>query len=172
MAAYLNENTIIGELANDPDIRQLGNGNSVCNLRVLTKNTWQDRNTGEEKSRAKYTTVVIFNKDLVALAQQLKAGARVFVRGEPQDRNYQTNGQDKWVTETVVQGFAGVFYPLSRGNGAQASEVQRSGAQPSENMRNAPQRSQTSGQPPVKKSFPGRQSHDFELEDSVPWLDE
>jgi len=163
MAAYLNENTIIGELANDPDIRQLGNGNSVCNLRVLTKNTWQDRNTGEEKSRAKYTTVVIFNKDLVALAQQLKAGARVFVRGEPQDRNYQANGQDKWVTETVVQGFAGMFYPLSRGNGA---------AQPIENRSSSPQRGQISGQPPAKKSFPGRQSHDFDLEDSVPWLDE
>ena len=163
MAAYLNENTIIGELANDPDIRQLGNGNSVCNLRVLTKNTWQDRNTGEEKSRAKYTTVVIFNKDLVALAQQLKAGARVFVRGEPQDRNYQTNGQDKWVTETVVQGLAGMFYPLSRSNSV---------SQPIENRNSSPQRGQISGQPPAKKSFPGRQSHDFgteDLDDSIPW---
>lgn len=160
MAAYLNENTIIGELANDPDIRQLGNGNSVCNLRVLTKNIWQDRNTGEEKSRSKYTTVVIFNRDLVALAQQLKTGARVFIRGEPQDRNYQTNGQDKWVTETIVQGLAGVFLPLTRGS------------QPIENRNSAPQRAQSSGQPPARKTFPGRQSHDFDVEDSVPWLDE
>jgi len=163
MAAYLNENTIIGELANDPDIRQLGNGNSVCNLRVLTKNTWQDRNTGEEKSRVKYTTVVIFNKDLVALAQQLKAGARVFVRGEPQDRNYQANGQDKWVTETVVQGLTSMFYPLSRGNGA---------AQPIENRNSSPQRGQNSPQP-GRSSMAARQLQaakwDEDLDDEIPF---
>lgn len=171
MAAYLNEHTIIGELANDPDIRQLGNGNSVCNLRVLTKNVWQDRNTGEEKSRQKYTTVVIFNRDLVALAQYLKAGARVFVRGEPQDRNHQTNGQDKWVTETIVQGLSGLFYPLSRGS-TQADAAHGARAQPSENRNSAPQRGQNSPQP-GRNSMAARQLQaakwDDDLDDAIPF---
>ena len=161
MAVCLNEVNLIGELANDPDIRQMGEGRSVCNLRVLTTSTWRDRNSGEEKTRSKYTSVVLFNKEAIAHAQRLKTGARVNVRGELQDRKWQDNsGQDKWVTEVVVQGLAHLFIPH-----AQAS-------QPIENRNSSPQRAQISGQPPAKKSFPGRQSHDFgteDLDDSIPW---
>jgi len=159
MAVCLNEVNLIGELANDPDIRQMGDGRSVCNLRVLTTSTWRDRNSAEEKTRKKYTTVVLFSKDAVADAQGLRTGARVTVRGELQDRKWQD--QDKWVTEVVVQGLTHLFIPHN------------ARTQPSENRSSSPQRGQISGQPLAKKSFPGRQSHanDFDLDDSVPWLD-
>jgi len=165
MVDCLNEVNLVGSLANDPDIRQMGGGRQVCNLRVLTTSAWRDRNLGEEKVRQKFTSVVLFSKEAIAQAMMLRNGARVTIRGELQDRKWQDNsGQDKWVTEVVVQGLTHLFIPHSA--------APRSGTQPIENRNSAPQR-QISGQPPAKK-YPGRQSHDFEpnasvLDDELPW---
>ena len=161
--ADVNETLLIGSLANDPEIRSMGGGGSVCNLRVITQATWRDRNTSEERTRSKYTSVVLFSKDAIVQAQKLRQGARVTIRGELQDRKWpqQDGSPDKWITEVVVQGLTHLFIPhTAGGNGA---------AQPIENRNSAPQR-QNSGQPLARK-YPGRQSHDFDLDDSVPWLD-
>ena len=172
MADCLNEANLIGSLANDPDIRHMGDGRQVCNLRVLTTSSWRDRNTGEEKVRQKFTSVVLFSKEAIAQAQRLRQGARVTIRGELQDRKWQDNsGQDKWVTEIVVQGLTHLFIPHTAGGNGASTEYSEAKRQPIENRKSAPQ-GQNSGQPPAKK-YPGRQSHDFDpsgvLDDELPW---
>ena len=167
MADCLNEVNLVGSLANDPDIRQMGDGRQVCNLRVLTTSSWRDRNTGEEKVRQKFTSVVLFSKDAVAQAQRLRQGARVTIRGELQDRKWQgqdNSGQDKWVTEVVVQGLAHLFIPhTTGGNGATQ-------AQPIEKHSSVPQRGQNSPQP-GRNSMAARQMQatDWALDDEIPF---
>jgi len=164
MADCLNEVNLVGSLANDPDIRQMGDGRQVCNLRVLTTTTWRDRNSGEEKARQKFTSVVLFSKDAIAQAQRLRNGARVTIRGELQDRKWpqQDGSPDKWVTEVVVQGLTHLFIPHTSGNGA--------AHQPIENRSKAPQRGQNSPQP-GRNSMAARQlqATDWALDDEIPF---
>ncbi len=165
MAGCVNKVTIIGNLGSDPEVRQTQSG-QICNLRVATTDTWRETQSGERREKVEWHSVTIFNEQISKIAQQyLKKGSRVYIEGALQTRKWQDNsGSDRYTTEIVVQNFKGELVLLD--------SKPQNGAQPIENMRNAPQRGQISGQPPAKKSFPGRQSHDFDVNDSVPWLDE
>ena len=43
MSGSLNKVMLIGNLARDPEVRTFDNGGKVCNLRLITNETWTDR---------------------------------------------------------------------------------------------------------------------------------
>ena len=49
MAGSVNKVILIGNLGADPEIRSLGSGDRVANLRIATSETWRDRNSGERQ---------------------------------------------------------------------------------------------------------------------------
>ena len=175
MAGCVNKVIIIGNLGADPEVRQTQIG-QICSLRVATTDTWRDKQSGERREKVEWHSITIYNEPLVKVAKQfLKKGSKVYIEGSLETRKWQDKeGNDRYTTEVVLRPYRGELTMLDGKpqNGAQADAASYARAQPIENMRNAPQRAQISGQPPAKKSFPGRQSHDFELDDSVPWLDE
>jgi len=166
MAGCVNKVIIIGNLGADPEIRQTQIG-QICNLRVATTESWRDKQSGERKEKVEWHSVTIFNEPLAQRAQQyLKKGSKVYLEGSLETRKWQNGqGDDRYATEVVLRPYRGELTMLD-------SKQQNGASQPIENRNSAPQRGQISGQPPAKKSFPGRQSHDFDVDDSVPWLDE
>ena len=166
MAGCVNKVLIIGNLGADPEIRQTQIG-QICSLRVATTDSWRDKQSGERKEKVEWHSVTIFNEALVKIAQQfLKKGSKVYIEGALETRKWQDNqGNDRYTTEVVLRPYRGELTMLD-------GKPQNGSPQPIENRNSSPQRGQISGQPPAKKSFPGRQSHSFDLEDSVPWLDE
>jgi single-strand DNA-binding protein len=64
--------------------------------------------------------VVIFSEGLAKVAEQyLKKGARIYVEGQLQTRKWQDQqGQDRWSTEVVVQGFNSQLVMLDKAVGA------------------------------------------------------
>ena len=109
MAGSVNKVILIGNLGADPEVRTFQNGGKVCNLRIATSETWKDRNTGERKERTEWTTVAIFNENLVRLAEQyLKKGSKVYVEGKLETRKWQDqSGADRYSTEVVLRPYAG-----------------------------------------------------------------
>ncbi|MCV6548530.1 MAG: single-stranded DNA-binding protein [Cohaesibacter sp.] len=103
----LNEANLIGHLGQDPDIRRTQDGKPVCNLSIATSDHWKDKNTGEKKSRTNWHRIVIFNEGLCNIAENyLKKGSQVFIKGAIKTRKWQDqNGQDRYTTEIVLQGF-------------------------------------------------------------------
>src|SRR5262249_20352257 len=90
------------------------------NLRIATSETWRDRGSGERKERTEWHRVVIFNDNLVKVAENyLKKGSKVYVEGAIQTRKWQDqSGQDKYSTEIVLQKFRGELTMLDgRGEG-------------------------------------------------------
>src|SRR3954464_6619540 len=109
MAGSVNKVILVGNLGADPEIRSLNSGDRVANLRVATSETWRDKSSGERKERTEWHRVVIFNDNLVKVAEQyLKKGAKVYVEGQLQTRKWtDKDNQEKYTTEVVLSRFRG-----------------------------------------------------------------
>ena len=89
MAGSVNKVILVGNLGADPEIRRLNSGDAVVNLRIATSETWRDRQSGERRERTEWHNVVIFNENLVKVAEQyLKKGAKVYLEGQLQTRSW------------------------------------------------------------------------------------
>lgn len=120
MAGSVNKVILVGNLGNDPEVRNLPSGGKVVNLSVATSEQWRDKNTGERKERTEWHRVVIFSEGLVRVAEQyLRKGSKVYIEGSLQTRKWQDqSGQDKYSTEVVLQGFNSTLTMLDgRGDG-------------------------------------------------------
>src|SRR5215212_1503987 len=122
MAGSVNKAILVGNLGDDPEIRSTQDGRPIANLRVATSETWRDKATGERKEKTEWHRVVIFNEGLCRVAEQyLKKGSKVYLEGQLQTRKWQDQqGQDRYSTEIVLQGFNSVLTMLDgRGGGAE-----------------------------------------------------
>jgi single-strand DNA-binding protein len=107
MAGSVNKVILVGNLGNDPEVRNLPNGGKVVNLSIATSESWKDRNTGERREKTEWHRVVIFSEGLTRVAESyLRKGSKVYIEGQLQTRKWQDqSGQDKYSTEIVLQGF-------------------------------------------------------------------
>jgi single-strand DNA-binding protein len=107
MAGSVNKVILIGNLGADPEIRRTQDGRPIANLRVATSETWRDKATGERREKTEWHRVVIFNEGLCKVVEQyVKKGSKVYLEGSLQTRKWQDkDGQDRYSTEVVLQGF-------------------------------------------------------------------
>ena len=124
MAGSVNKVILVGNLGKDPEIRRTQDGRPIANLRIATSETWRDKTTGERREKTEWHSVVVFNEGLCRVVEQyLKKGAKIYIEGSLQTRKWQgQDGQDRYTTEVVLQGFNSVLTMLdARGGGAGAS---------------------------------------------------
>ena len=122
MEGSVNKVILVGNLGRDPEIRTLNSGDRVANLRIATSETWRDKATGERKEKTEWHSVVIFNENIVKVAEQyLKKGSTVYIEGALQTRKYtDAQGIEKYSTEIVLQRFNGTLTMLGgRSDGGQ-----------------------------------------------------
>ena len=125
MAGSVNKVSLIGNLGADPEIRSLGSGDRVANLRIATSESWRDRNSGERKEKTEWHRVVVFNENIVKVCENyLRKGAKVYIEGAIQTRKWQDqSGVEKYSTEIVINKFKGELTMLDgRGGDAEQGE--------------------------------------------------
>jgi single-strand DNA-binding protein len=126
MAGSVNKVILVGNLGADPEVRRTQDGRPIVNLRVATSDTWRDKNTGERREKTEWHRVVIFSEGLAKIAEQyLKKGSKVYLEGALQTRKWQDkDGQDRYSTEVVLQGFNSTLTMLDgRGGGGGGAEA-------------------------------------------------
>lgn len=126
MAGSVNKVILIGNVGKDPEIRTTQDGRKFANLRIATSETWRDKNSGERKERTEWHSVVVFNDALAKVVEQyVRKGSKLYIEGQLQTRKWQDQqGQDRYSTEVVLQGFNGVLTMLdTRGAGAGAGAM-------------------------------------------------
>ena len=90
----MNKVTLLGRLAQDPEIRYTNNGKAVTNFTMAV-----DR--GEDKG-ADFIPVVFWDKTAETIGNYVKKGQRLLIEGRLQVRSYEnTNGEKRRVTEVV-----------------------------------------------------------------------
>ena len=163
MAGSVNKVILVGNLGRDPEIRRTQDGRPIANLRVATTETWRDKSSGERREKTEWHTVVIFNEGLCRVAEQyLKKGAKVYVEGQLQTRKWQgQDGQDRYSTEVVLQGFNSVLTMLDARGGAGAGASM--GMQEDDQAGYSPPSNGTAKRPAAGKGF------DKPVDDEIPF---
>ena len=123
MAGSVNKVILVGNLGRDPEIRSTQDGTRIANLNLATSESWRDRVSGERKERTEWHRVVIFNENLVTIAEKyLRKGAKVYVEGALQTRKWTDNaGVEKYSTEVVLQRFRGELTMLDGAGGGRGA---------------------------------------------------
>lgn len=132
MAGSVNKVILIGNLGADPEIRRTQDGRPIANLSIATSESWRDKNSGERREKTEWHRVVVFNEGLCKIIEQyLKKGSKVYLEGALQTRKWtDNNGQDRYSTEVVLQGFNGTLTMLdgrSEGGGGGGGSYDQSG---------------------------------------------
>lgn len=109
MSGSLNKVMLIGNLGRDPEVRHTNDGARVGTLSLATSESWKDKATGERKDRTEWHRIVIFNENLVDVAEKyMKKGTKVFIEGQLQTRKWtDASGSEKYTTEVVLSRFKG-----------------------------------------------------------------
>ena len=103
MASSVNLVVLLGNLTKDPELRFTPNGQAVANATVATNRVWKDKETGEKKEQAEFTSLVFWGKTAEVASQFLKKGSQVHVQGRLQTRSWDDeHGGKHWKTEVVV----------------------------------------------------------------------
>ncbi|WP_319531916.1 single-stranded DNA-binding protein [uncultured Cohaesibacter sp.] len=172
MAGSVNKVILVGNLGADPDIRTTQDGRKIVNLSVATSESWKDRNSGERRERTEWHRVVIFNEGLTRVAENyLRKGSKVYVEGQLQTRKWQDqNGQDRYSTEIVLQGFNSTLTMLdnrNEGGGSFGGQQNNDFGGPGRSFANEPQGDPYGG----RQSKPGPQNPNFrdEMDDDIPF---
>ena len=95
----INKVVLIGRLSRDPELRHTNSGTAICQLRVVTTESYVNREGDPGESRASHT-VVVWGKRGEDMANRARTNTRVFVEGRIQNRSYENQqGETRWVTE-------------------------------------------------------------------------
>jgi single-strand DNA-binding protein len=119
MAGSVNKVILVGNLGRDPEVRFSQAGNKIVNFSLATSERWKDKSSGEQREKTEWHRVVVFDERLADVAERyLKKGAKIYIEGQLQTRDYEKDGQKHYVTEVALQRFRGVLTMLdSRGGG-------------------------------------------------------
>lgn len=101
---YINEITVYGRLTKDVELKALPSGIAVGQFSVATTREWKS-NTGEKQEETEFHTVVFFGKQAEAIAQWVKKGHTIYVRGRLKTRNWEKDGMKYYRTEIIGENF-------------------------------------------------------------------
>ena len=115
MAGSINKVILGGNIGQEPQVRTINSGQKVVSFSLATSERWRDRSSGEQKEQTEWHRVVIFNPNLVEVAERmLQKGTKLYLEGSLKTRKWQNQqGADVFTTEVVLNPFAGQMVILS-----------------------------------------------------------
>ena len=176
MAKGINKVILVGNLGQDPEVRYMPNGNGVANITLATSDSYKDKNTGQMVDKTEWHRVVFFGKLAEIVGEYCRKGSQIYVEGKLQTRKWtDQQGQEKYTTEIVVDGFTGQMQMLGarggdqQGGGYQGNQgsQQSSGYQGNQGgqqsggygQNNQSQNSQQGSYAPQQQSAPAQQQN-------------
>ncbi len=99
----VNKVIVLGNLGQDPELKNLPSGGAVCNLRIATTDSWKDKTSGEAKEQTEWHSVSLFGRLAEIAAQYLRKGSQVYIEGRLRTRKWQDKtGADRYTTEIIA----------------------------------------------------------------------
>lgn len=119
----LNKCTFIGNVGKDPEVKTMNGGDQVANFSLACTDKWTAKN-GEKKEKTEWVNIVIFGKLCKVVENYVKKGSKLYVSGKLRTRSYEKDGQTKYMTEVVLDGFSSELIMLdSKGGGGERAAV-------------------------------------------------
>ena len=93
----------ICRLGSDPEKKITPNGASVINISAATGKSYKNK-SGEKVESTNWHRLVIWNKLADIIEQYCKKGSRLYIEGELETRNWETeSGEKRYTTEIIVR---------------------------------------------------------------------
>lgn len=93
----VNKVILIGRLGKDPEVKQLPSNKTVATFSIAT-----DEGFGEKKTTA-WHRIVAWEKTAELAGKYLEKGKEVYIEGRLQYREYEKDGEKKYITEIVAE---------------------------------------------------------------------
>ncbi len=98
----LNKCMIIGNLGRDPEMRYTPSGQAVTQFTVAVNRNYKD-SQGERQEETEWFRIVAWGQQAEFAAEYLRKGAKVFIEGRIQTRQWEgQDGQKRYTTELVA----------------------------------------------------------------------
>lgn len=126
--------TLIGRLTRDPELKYSQSGKAFCKFSLAVTREYN-------RDEADFINCVAWDKRAETIAEYLRKGRRVALQGRLNVRNYEQNGETKWMTEVIVDKFDFIDTAAGGGSSASYEEKKSSNAEPnfsSENVNEDP----------------------------------
>ena len=139
MVGSVNKVILLGNLGRDPEIRSTQSGSKMATFSIATSKRWKDKNTQEQRDKTSWHNIVVFGDGLVDIVEKyVKKGSKIYVEGELQTRKWQDqDGNDRYTTEVVLQGFNSNLTLLDSRNANRSSEDKTISTDQTSNIDNA-----------------------------------
>ncbi|MCK4540058.1 single-stranded DNA-binding protein [Candidatus Parcubacteria bacterium] len=119
----LNKAMIIGNLTRDPELRNTPNGTPVASFSVATNQIWTDQ-AGQKQERVEFHNIVAWRRLAEICGQYLKKGAKIYIEGRLQTRDWVgQDGVKRYRTEIVADNMIMLDRIGSTGGGSFPSEA-------------------------------------------------
>ena len=121
---------LIGNLGKDPEVKSFENGGKLANFNVgVTERGYKTKEGKEIPDHTEWFTCSVRQSGLVGVVEQyLKKGNKVYVEGKLRTREYEKDGQKKYLTELMVDSLE-LLTPKGEGSG-QSAPAQPQPSQP------------------------------------------
>ena len=102
----MNTITLIGYVGKDAESRTFDNGNKVASFTLATTERGYTLQNGDKmRDQTDWHTVVVRNKLVEVARDYVRKGTKMAVVGKVRYRDYELQGQKRWVTEIWASGF-------------------------------------------------------------------
>ncbi|WP_291103436.1 MULTISPECIES: single-stranded DNA-binding protein [unclassified Flavobacterium] len=102
MNAMKNKVQLIGNVGNDPEIKNLDGGKKVANLTIATNESYKN-DKGEKVEQTEWHKVVAWGKTAEIIEKYVTKGLQIAIEGKLTHRSYDDkNGEKRYITEVVV----------------------------------------------------------------------
>jgi single-strand DNA-binding protein len=102
MNAMKNRVQLIGNVGNDPEIKNLEGGKKLVNLTIATNESYKN-DKGEKVEQTEWHRVVAWGKTAEIIEKYVTKGNQVAIEGKLSHRSYDDkNGEKRYITEVVV----------------------------------------------------------------------
>lgn len=101
MAGSVNKVILIGNLGADPEVRFTPGGQSVCNFRIATSETWNDKQ-GKKQERTEWHRIAVWGKLAELCGEYLKKGRQCYVEGKLQTREWTDKENKKNFSTEII----------------------------------------------------------------------
>jgi single-strand DNA-binding protein len=98
----INKVILIGNLGQDPEVKQAGNGNTMCRISVATSESWKDKDSGEIKEKTAWHRVVVYGKIGDVVGQYCRKGSKVYIEAKLAYGKYDKDGVTHYTTDIVA----------------------------------------------------------------------
>jgi single-strand DNA-binding protein len=102
MNAMKNTVQLIGNVGNDPEIKNLDGGKKVANITMATNEVYYKEN-GDKVEQTEWHKVVAWGKTAEIIEKYVTKGLQIGIEGKLTHRSYDDkNGEKRYITEVVA----------------------------------------------------------------------